>query len=199
MHIYILYAHPNQKSFCREVLKHFIQGLAEAGHTHEVCDLYKNGFQSEMDQAQYMREVGGDPHALLPDDVEKEHAKIARSDALVFIYPVWWSDCPAKLKGWFDRVWTYGYAYFYEDDNERKSFISPKKALVICPAGHTEEVLEESGVAKCMRCIMLQDRLKNVGFKDVKMEILGGMMPGVMTYWDKTLRRAYHLGKYFFS
>ncbi|MEW6265611.1 MAG: NAD(P)H-dependent oxidoreductase [Thermodesulfobacteriota bacterium] len=199
MHVYILFAHPSPRSFCREVLEYFTRGLEESGHTHEVFDLYENGFRSEMEASQYLREIGQDPEAPLPDDVKEEQGKIARSEALAFIYPVWWSDCPAKLKGWFDRVWSYGYAYFYEADGERKSLIKPQKALVICSAGHTEEHLEETGIAGAMRCIMLQDRLKNVGFTEVKMEILGGMMPNDMTFRDKNLERAYRLGRDFQS
>ena len=65
------------------------------------------------------------------------------------------------------EVWTNGYAYFYDENVGRKSFIKPKKALVICTAGHTVEYLEETGIAKSMRCIMLKDRLNNVGFTDV--------------------------------
>jgi len=197
MQVYILFAHPNKQSFCRSVLKSFTRGLEEAGHTYEVNDLYEVGFCCEMDSTQYCREVGINPETPLPVDVKVEHSKIAHSDALAFIYPVWWSDCPAKLKGWFDRVWAYGYAYFYDDNLKRKSFIQPHKALVICSAGHTEEHLEETGIAKSMRCIMLQDRLKNVGFTDVKMEILGGMMPNDLTFRDKNLERAYRLGRDF--
>ena len=134
------------------------------------------------------------PGDSVPDDVQIEHNKISRSDALVFIYPVWWSDCPAKLKGWFDRVWSNGYAYSYDSDGNRESCIHPKKALVICSAGHTVENLEETGIAESMRCIILKDRLQNVGFTDVNMEILGGMMPGDDQYRIKNLERAYQLG-----
>ncbi len=197
MHVYILFAHPAPESFSREVLKRFIRGLEEAGHTYEVCDLYRLGFHSEMDCVQYVREVGGDPQVPLPHDVKEQHQKLAQANAVVFIYPVWWSDCPAKLKGWFDRVWAYGYAYFYEKDGLRKSLIQARKALVICSAGHTEEHLEQTGIASSMRCIMLEDRLKNVGFTDVRMEILGGMMPGDLTYRDRNLERAYRLGRNF--
>jgi len=199
VNIYILFAHPATESFCREVLKSFIRGLEDAGHTFEVCDLYQMGFGSEMDCAQYAREVGLDPEAPLPADVREQHEKLARANAVVFIYPVWWSDCPAKLKGWFDRVWTYGYAYFYEKDGARKSLIQPRKALVICSAGHTEEHLEKTGIAGSMRCIMLYDRLNNVGFTDVRMEILGGMMPNDPTFRGKNLERAYRLGRDFYS
>jgi len=197
MHLYILFAHPAPESFCREVLKSFVRGLEDAGHSYEICDLYQVGFPSEMDCLQYAREVGGDTQALLPADVRDQHEKLALSNAVVFIYPVWWSDCPAKLKGWFDRVWAYGYAYFYEKDGARKSLILPRRALVICSAGHTEEHLERTGIASSMRCIMLEDRLRNVGFDDVRMEILGGMMPDDPTYRSENLRRAYRLGKDF--
>ncbi len=197
MHVYILFAHPSQDSFNREVLDTFVRGLVEAGHTHEVADLYQMDFETDMDLAQYEREVGLDPQAPVPGDVKAEHEKINRADALAFIYPVWWSDCPARLKGWFDRVWTYGYAYFYNDNEERFTQIKINKALVICSAGHPKQHLEETGIAESMQRIMLNDRLLGIGVKEAHMEILGGMMPQDDTYRQENLESVYDLGKSF--
>lgn len=197
MHIYIIYSHPAKHSFCRLVLNAFTKGLKEAGHSHEIGDLYRMNFRSEMVEIQYQREVGLDPNAPVPEDVLMEQQKVERSDALVFIYPLWWSDCPAKLKGWFDRVWTYGYAYFYNQDDQRFTRINIEKALVICPAGHTVDHLEETGIAESMRKIMLQDRLLGVGVKEARMVILGGMMPQDNTYKEENIGKAYLLGKEF--
>ena len=110
MHVYIVFCHPSRQSFTFSVLASFFAGLREAGHTYEIGDLYEMDFKSDMDLEQYERETGPDHTLAVPPDVEAEHDKIKRSDALVFIYPVWWSESPAKLKGWFDRVWTLGYA-----------------------------------------------------------------------------------------
>ena len=195
MHVYIVFAHPAKESFSREILRKFTKGLSDAGHTYEIADLYGMNFKSEMDAAQYTREVGLDPDAPVPDDVAAEQEKIGKADALAFIYPVWWSDCPAKLKGWFDRVFTYGYAYYYDENEERHTEIDIKKAVVICPAGHTPEHLEETGIAESMKRIMREDRLLGVGVREAKMEILGGMMPGDDTYKRENLEKAYDLGK----
>ena len=197
MHVYILFAHPSTASFNRDVLDAFTRGLRDAGHSYEVADLYEMDFVSEMDAVEYDREVGLDPEALVPRDVKREQEKIDRADALAFIYPVWWSDCPAKLKGWFDRVLTYGYAYFYSEAEERFTKISIEKAVVICSAGHTVEHLEETGIAEAMRRIMLNDRLLGVGVKEARMEILGGMMPKDDTYRQANLARAYEIGRSF--
>lgn len=197
MHIYIIFAHPSKRSFSKNVLDAFIMGIEEAGHSYEIVDLYEMGFQSEMDETQYFRETSGSPTLPIPRDVEAEQAKINRADGLAFIYPVWWSDCPAKLKGWFDRVLTCGYAYVYDENGERGTQMSIEKALVLCSAGHTTEHLEETGIADSMRHIMLNDRLLGVGVKNAYMEILGGMMPLDNTYRDRNLHRAYELGKAF--
>ena len=189
MHIYIIYAHPGKLSFCRDVLATFVGALHRAGHSVDVHDLYEDNFRTDMDADQYQREVAGDPEAALPEDVRGEHERITRADVLAFIFPNWWSDAPAKLKGWFDRVWSYGYAYFYQTDGERGSRIRPKKAVVICSAGHTEQHLQETGIADSMRRIFLQDRLQNVGFTDVTMDILGGMMPHDDTHRAENLER----------
>ncbi|MFC1725938.1 NAD(P)H-dependent oxidoreductase [candidate division KSB1 bacterium] len=200
MHIYIVFAHPSRRSFTYSVLKSFEQGLQDGGCSFETGDLYKMNFRTDMSLSEYERETSLNVDAGLPDDVIAEQRKIAKADALVFIYPVWWSDCPAKLKGWFDRVWTYGYAYTYDEDGgHAKSKINIDKALVICPAGHTEDYLEEIGIAESMRRIMLGDRLSGVGIKEVKMEILGGQVFNDNTIRKKNLEKAYQLGKSFNS
>lgn len=195
MHAYIIFAHPSRESFTFEVLRSFIEGLEAGGHTYEIGDLYEMGFQTDMDLEQYKREIGKDPDVPVPEDVRTEHEKIDRADTLVFIYPVWWSDCPAKLKGWFDRVLAYGYAYTYGDGKPRTSKIDIAKALVICPAGHPNEDLEKIGIAEAMRRVMLQDRLLGVGVPEAQMEILGGMTEGGDSIREQNLATAYRLGK----
>ena len=197
MHVYVILAHPSGRSFSRSVFEAFTRGLSDAGHSFEVGDLYAMGFRSEMDETQYLREISGNPDLPVPPDVEGEQAKINRCDALVFIFPLWWSDCPAKLKGWFDRVLTCGYAYLYDTSGARKTRMSVRKALVICSTGHTAEHLEATGVVESMRRVMIQDRMLGVGVKEAHLEILGGMMPLDDSHREENLRRAYELGRGF--
>lgn len=197
MHVYIVFCHPSKKSFTFAVLESFIAGLVEAGHTYTVGDLYTMDFKSDMDLDHYERETSYEPSLPVPADVALEQKKIGQAAALAFVYPIWWSDCPAKLKGWFDRVWTLGYAYSYENSSHGTPGIGITKALVICPAGHPVEYLEEIGIAQSMRCIMLNDRLRGVGIQDVEMEILGGMVTQDPEVRERNLNRAYELGRRF--
>lgn len=197
MRIYVVFAHPSKESFTQKVLESFIRGLRDAGHSFEVGDLYAMNVKSELNLPEYKRETGLNPDAEVPPDVKAEQEKINKADALVFIYPVWWSDCPAKLKGWFDRVFTYGYAYQYVNGEHFTPKIQIEKALVLCSAGHTLEHLEEIGIAQSMRCIMLKDRLSGAGVKQARMEILGGTTGGEDTLRQRHLTRVYQLGKTF--
>lgn len=197
MHIYIVFCHPSKQSFTYSVLETFLAGLKETQHSYELGDLYEMNFQSDMVLEQYAREVSYKPELPVPDDVRCEQEKINRADALVFIYPVWWSDCPAKLKGWFDRVWTMGYAYGFENGVHKAQGIKAKNALVVCTAGHPNEYLEQTGIAQSMRTIFLNDRLSGVGIKDTQMEILGGMVSQSPDVRRKNLEKAYFLGKNF--
>lgn len=198
MHIYIIFAHPSHKSFTYEVLDALTAGLKDAGHTFELGDLYAMEFQTDMDLDQYNRETGPDPGAPVPEDVAAEQAKINTADALVFVYPVWWSDCPAKLKGWFDRVWTYGFAYVYETEGgHATSNLKVTRALAVCPAGNTLEKLKDTGIAESMRRVMIEDRLLGAGIKDARMEILDGMTGGGPGQREKNLEKAYRFGREF--
>lgn len=37
--------------------------------------------------------------------------RMRKHDALAYIFPVWWYNLPAMLKGYIDRVWNNGFAY----------------------------------------------------------------------------------------
>ncbi len=130
--------------------------------------------------------------------MQAEHTKIEKADGLVFIFPLWWSDGPAKLKGWFDRVCVCGYTYVYENEIYAISGLEIDRALVLCTAGHTLEYLEETGILESMRCIYLSDRLRpDIGVAQVNMVVLGGMAEGGESVRQKNFAQAYQLGKEF--
>ena len=193
MKILIIYAHPSKGSFTYQVLQEFSKGLMEAGHQVELSDLYAIGFKTDMSEAEYFREGFANTNLPIPTDIQTEHGKLRKAQAVCFIYPVWWSDCPAKLKGWFERVHTVGYAY--SKTEEPREMRTIKHGFVLCTAGHANEMLEESGIAEGMRKIMLDDRLGN-RFSNKKMIILGGTMDGDAIK-EAHLTEAYQLGKNF--
>lgn len=176
MKVLIIYCHPSKKSYTCEILRQLMQSLEKAEIDYEISDLYGINFQSDMSEAEYEREGLVRKELPIPEDVKREHAKMESCSCIIFLYPVWWSDCPAKLKGWFDRVYSVGYAYGYDEADpveQRSKMKAIDYGLVICTAGHPNAFLEEIGIARSMRNVMLDDRL---GKRFVKKEmiILGG-------------------------
>ena len=112
MHVNTLeiYCHPDDGSHNHRVLDAVIRGLAAAGTTHEMLDLYRSEFDPRLHAGEYQRMfVTRTPGA--DDDVLRLQAQVAAAANLVFVYPVWWYNLPACLKGYIDRVFTPGFAY----------------------------------------------------------------------------------------
>jgi NAD(P)H dehydrogenase (quinone) len=149
-------------------------------------------FKTDMSEAEYLREANYDEKLPLSEDVINEQEKINRSDVIVFIYPVFWTEAPAKLVGWFDRVWTYGFAY----GNRKMKWL--KKAIVLCIAGHTLEHLKEYGHYDSMKTVMLGDRIFDRA-ENKEIIILDGTTkfnPELrQSNWNKHLRVAFETGK----
>lgn len=191
MHVFIVYAHPSEDSFTFKVKNELIKGLRSKGHTYEISDLYKMGFNSILSEEEYLREANYRDDLPVADDVKIEQEKISRSDAIVFIYPVFWTEAPSILVGWFDRVWTYGFAY------GKRTMKKLSKALVICIAGNTIEHLKKYGHLDSMEKVMLGDRIFDRAYES-KMIILDGTAKSDDRLreknWIKHLKTAYKVG-----
>jgi len=173
MNILIVYSHPSKKSYTFQVLEELKKVLNDQCWNIEVSDLYEMNFQSDMTEQEYEREGFSKTELPISSDVIEEHKKIEKADCIIFLYPVWWSDCPAKLKGWFDRVYSVGYAYGHKPGFPKMKTI--KQGIAICTAGHPNEFLTEIGIAESMQTIMLEDRLGK-RFEQKEMIILGGTL-----------------------
>ena len=191
MKVFIVYCHPSEDSFTRRIRDAFIKGLEDAGHEYTVSDLYRMDFRTDMSEKEYLRDACYRNTPDLADDVLAEQAKINASDAIVFIYPVFWSEAPAKLVGWFDRVWSYGFAY------GEKTMKTLEKGLILCSAGNPRERLEEFGILESMKKVMLGDRLfgrvrqaEFVVFDNTSRE--NELRD---RNWDQNLKAAYERGK----
>ena len=173
MNIQIIFCHPSKESYTREILEILKTYLEEENLAYEVRDLYALEFKTDMSLEEYQREGFANLSLPIPDDIKVEQNKLAKANIVIFLYPVWWSDCPAKLKGWFDRVYTVGYAYGNDTVDEADKWKPINKGIVICTAGHPNEFLEEIGIAQSMKTVMLDDRLGK-RFLKKEMLILGG-------------------------
>ena len=130
MHVLALLCHPVRSSFCGSVLDRYARGLVTAGHTVEVADLYRERFDPVFHAEDYVQFEGG----RMPPDVLAEQARVDRCDALSFITPVWWLGMPAMLKGWFDRVWSNGWAYEFSN-NPEGSLLRKRPFVFLLTAG----------------------------------------------------------------
>jgi putative NADPH-quinone reductase len=76
-----------------------------------LLDLYGLGVAAAMSPAEHAAYHGETP---LLDPLLIEHAALVKAaDALVFVYPTWWSSVPAILKGWLERVMVPGVAFVF--------------------------------------------------------------------------------------
>ncbi len=195
MKVFVVYCHPSTKSFTHVMKEEFLQGLKDAGHSVVVSDLYQMNFNETLSEDEYLREAYYRSDIRVSSDVLEEQRKIQESDAIVFIYPVFWTEAPSKLVGWFDRVWSSGFAYA-----PNPTMKTLDKALFLVSAGKSQSTLAQTGELNAMRTVMLGDRIRDRA-KQKEMIVFDGM-----SHWDENHRQAnmqnslktiYQMGKEF--
>lgn len=113
MRVLVLLANPNPTSFSHAIASRVERGLARAGHDVVVRDLCAEGFRAALDAEEHA--AYQTDHPVLDPLVQSHIDDILASQALVFVYPTWWSSLPAVLKGWLDRVMVPGVGFVLDE------------------------------------------------------------------------------------
>ncbi|AEI92179.1 NAD(P)H-dependent oxidoreductase [Roseobacter litoralis] len=169
MHVLTVLDHPNPTSFSAAVAQRFMEGAQAAGHTVELTDLHAEGFNPLWS----MEDIERDAQARDPADVVAEQARIERADALCLVFPLFWWGMPSMMKGWVDRVWTWGWAYDQLDDPNR-SLLRPRSGVLLVPAGARSDEMDAAGYKAALETVWMNGTFGYFGLSPRRLEVLNG-------------------------
>jgi NAD(P)H dehydrogenase (quinone) len=156
MKAFIVFAHPEPKSFNGAMFDTAVRTLTAAGHEVVTSDLYRMSFNPVSDRHNFLsakdrsylklqiEETFASENDGFSPEIETELRKLEACDLLILQFPLWWFGLPAILKGWVDRVFamgrTYGYGHIYETGKFRG-----KRAMLSLTTGGPAEAYLKGG------------------------------------------------------
>ncbi|WP_457586802.1 NAD(P)H-dependent oxidoreductase [Ensifer canadensis] len=108
MRILLVLAHPLEDSFAASVAREANEALVAGGHSVDLLDLYREGFDPRLSMAERGSYFTDSYDASLTAGLI---ARLQAADGIVLVFPQWWFNFPAILKGFFDRVFVPGVAF----------------------------------------------------------------------------------------
>ena len=159
-------------------------GAKAAGHATELADLNAEGFDP--------RWTKGDAEGAQLPDIVAEQERIERADAIALVFPLFWWGMPATMKGWVDRVFSWGWAYD-QLDNPEGSLLRPRTGVLLVPAGARSDEMESKGYTDALETVWTQGTFGYFGFAPRRLELLCGAT-GSAARREALLARAYACG-----
>lgn len=141
MNTLIIYAHPNPASFSSAIKETIEKSFKAKGSEVTVRDLYAINFNPILSGSDLQQIHSGST----PADIKVEQDLITKADNLVFIYPIWWTGLPAMVKGYIDRVFSYGFSYI-ATENGIEGQLKGKKVIIATPHGTPRAYYEPTGM-----------------------------------------------------
>jgi putative NADPH-quinone reductase len=161
MRVVVVVAHPDPESFSHAIASTATASLTRAGHDVTVLDLYAEDFRTAMSHDERQAYHSDRP---LVDPMAERHAGIVkRAEALVFIYPTWWSTVPAILKGWLERVLVPGVGFVFDErQHVRRGLTDVRRVVGISTYGSTRlyvKALHDNGRRTLTRALRMNTAL----------------------------------------
>jgi NAD(P)H dehydrogenase (quinone) len=149
-------------------------------------------------RAELIEEIG----RRKPRDVVEQQALVADAEGLVFVAPVFWMGLPAIIKGWVERVLTYGFAYtltpegWRGDLDGRVPLLTQEKGLIVTPTFFTEDEYDR-GWRDAMDTVLCGWSLKMAGVKQAEHAYFYAAASVGDEKRQEYLQEAYRLGREF--
>ncbi|MEK7596752.1 MAG: NAD(P)H-dependent oxidoreductase, partial [Patescibacteria group bacterium] len=102
--IFVFVGHPDKKSLSVSLAEAYARGARSAGHEVRIMMVGDMSFDPILHHGYKIIQE-------LELDMVKFQECVKWSEHFVSIFPIWWSDMPALMKGLIDRVWMPGFAY----------------------------------------------------------------------------------------
>ncbi|MEN8252942.1 MAG: NAD(P)H-dependent oxidoreductase [Patescibacteria group bacterium] len=122
--ILLILGHPLSKSFNGALTNAYAQGARKKGFTVRKLELGKLKFDPILRHA-YKKRMKIEP------DLASAIKDIKWAKHIVFFYPYWWGSCPALLQGFFERVFTPGFAFKFTGNYTWKKLLKGRSARLV--------------------------------------------------------------------
>jgi len=166
---HIIIDHPWTGSFNHAVLTAFSEGLRERGHTLDVLDLHKAGFNPVMSEEELKVYSEGKSLDPLVADCQ---ARLMVADHLVMVFPIWWNVMPARMKGWMDKVLLPGFAF--TKDAPPKPMLKHIHGATVLTTTVVADAVHREEYHQALQWVLCKGTLKFCGITPVEWLNFGG-------------------------
>lgn len=189
----IIYAHPNTASLNHLFKQTIEETLLQQNDEVVIRDLYQLNFDPVLS----LEDIAGQRRGLVSEAIRKEQEYIAWAEVVTFIYPIWWTGMPAIMKGYIDRVFSYGFAYRY-DNGVQKGLLTGKAAYIINSHGKSKTEYQDIGMDNALKLTSDKGVYTYCGF-DIKQHFFfdraDRATAEIIEAWKTTIVDAYAVSK----
>ncbi|MDO4430241.1 MAG: NAD(P)H-dependent oxidoreductase [Lonepinella koalarum] len=164
----IILAHPNKNSFNSAILQQVVDATEKQGAEVVIRNLYSLNFSPILS----WEELQGSFQGIIPIEVRQEQQFIRQADLITVIYPLWWMGFPAILKGYWDRVLTFGFAYQHGEKGSI-GLLEGKKLQQFVTVGNNIEAYQAKGFTRSLDDCLINGLFNFCGITDIDYELFG--------------------------
>lgn len=141
----VVHVDPHENTLTAAARDRIAMLLMNEGWEVVIRDLYRSGFDpvARAEEISFNSKVV----AERPPEIRADQDLVRDADALILIYPLWWKQPPAMMKGWMDRIFTYGFAYEFVEGSQDSlvSLLAGKTVFTINVVASHEGVFKDLG------------------------------------------------------
>lgn len=154
----------NETSFSKLVTEAVGKGLDKKLKPYELIDLYKDNFNPVMTAEGEKLYCEGKPS----DELVTKYQKILKeSDEVIFIFPIWWNNVPAMLKGFIDKVFIKEFA-FVEENGRTKGLLTNIKGGLLITTSETDAAYIKNDLGNPIENTIIKATLEVAGMSNIK-------------------------------
>ena len=148
------------------------------------------------------REVAALIRSHMPRDAREQQEKVSWADGLAFVAPVHFCNFPAILRGWIERVFTYGFAYglteaaWHGDVKGRLPLLRHKRALIMTSTLF-DKAAYDAGVREAMDKLIDEWAFRYPGIENVEHVYFYAATAAPPETIRRYLEQAHQLGREF--